>query len=218
MKNKILIPVIIIATAAFTIFVGMALSNVVNNKNAQLDGVDQKEKLCCADLSAKPGKVSDNSIYQLESKWKNADNQTVSLKSLMGKKEIVAMVYTNCTYACPLILNDMKKIESQVKQNDVNYALVSIDPQRDTPENLKKFAERNNLDPDKWRLLTGDEDGISELAAVFGFRYKQDSDGNFSHSNIITVLNENGEIAYQHFGLNQDIKDVLNEIKTMENK
>ncbi len=218
MKNKILIPVIIIATAAFTIFVGMALSNVVNNKNAQLDGVDPLEKLCCADLSAKPGKVSDNSIYQLESKWKNADNQTVSLKSLMGKKEIVAMVYTNCTYACPLILNDMKKIESQVKQNDVNYALVSIDPQRDTPENLKKFAERNNLDPDKWRLLTGDEDGISELAAVFGFRYKQDSDGNFSHSNIITVLNENGEIAYQHFGLNQDIKDVLNEIKTMENK
>ena len=218
MKNKILISLIIIATTVFTIFVGAAASNVANRQNESSDESNQKERLCCADLSAKPGIIEDNSVYQLESKWKNTENQTVALKSLMGKKEILAMVYTNCAYACPLIVNDMKKIESQIKRNDVHYVLISIDPKRDTPETLKKFAEKNNLDLTKWHLLSGTEDGISELAAVLGFRYKKDSDGNFSHSNIISVLNENGEIAYQHFGLNQDINDVLNEIKTMENK
>lgn len=216
MKTKTLITVLI-GIAVFTIFVGVAMSSIMNVKNPlSVTVASQEEKLCCAGLKIDRGTVSENSIYQLESKWKNTDNQIVLLNSLMGKKEVLAMAYTNCAYACPLILNDMKKIESQLKRNDVNYVLISIDPKRDTPEMLKAFAERNNLDLNKWHLLTGTEEGINELAAVLGFRYQKDSDGNFSHSNIINVLNEKGEISYQHFGLNRDVKDVLNKIKNMK--
>lgn len=217
MKSKILILIIFIVTTVSTIILGVAMSNVFNNKYTRAaKDTSQEKKLCCAGLKTDHGVVSENSIYQLESKWKNSSNQTIFLKSLAGKKQIVALIYTNCSYACPLILNDMKKIESQLKQNDVNYVLVSIDPKRDTPETLKTFAERNNLDLNKWHLLTGTEEGINELAAVLGFNYQKNSDGNFSHSNIISVLNERGEVAYQHFGLNQDVKDVLNKIKNMK--
>ena len=216
MKSKFLLPSIIICAA---VLVGVAASNITAEKNLRTaNNSKQEEKLCCAGLKIDPGMVSDNSIYQLESKWKNTSGQMVTLKSLMGKKEIVAMIYTNCSYACPLILNDLKKIESQIKRDDVNYVLISIDPKRDTPAALKSFADRNNLDLNKWHLLTGNENGINELAAVLGFKYKKDQDGNFSHSNIISVLNEKGEVTYQHFGLNQDVKDILDEINHMEVK
>ncbi|NJD22214.1 MAG: SCO family protein [Melioribacter sp.] len=171
------------------------------------------EKSCCSETGTDA--VSENSIYQLESVWKNETGKKMMLNELKGKKQIMAMVFTSCTYACPLIVNDMKKIESQIKNDDVNFLLISIDPKRDTPEALMQYAKNNKLDMKRWRLLTGDENSISELAAVLGFKYKKEPDGSFSHSNIINVLNESGEIAYQHFGLNQDTKDVLDELKKL---
>ena len=214
MKSKLIIPFIAVTALVLTLSVYFAMNITACEKKSGDAAIEnQKEKLCCADLKIDHGKVEDNSIYQLDSKWRDESGKTISLTDLKGKKQIMAMIFTSCTYACPLILNDMKKIESQTKSKDVNYLLVSIDPARDTPEVLKSFAERNNLDLNKWRLITGSQNGVSELAAVLGFRYKKEKDGSFSHSNIISVLNENGEIAFQHFGLNQSVQDVLNSLK-----
>lgn len=54
-----------------------------------------------------------------------------------------------------------------------------------------------------------------ELAALTGFKYKKDDRGNYSHSNIITLLNEKGEIVHQLIGLNQDIAKTVNQLKTL---
>jgi len=111
----------------------------------------------------------------------------------------------------------MKKIEKKITPDDADFLLISIDPDRDTPGALLDYAKTSKLDLNRWRLLTGNKNGISELAAALGFRYKQEPDGSFSHSNIINVLNESGEVAYQHFGLNQDVNDVSEAInKTKE--
>jgi len=191
---------------------------ISENGSAGINTVQAKQilsekKSCCAEETS--GDASENSIYQLESNWKTETGKKIMLGELKGKKQIMAMVFTSCTYACPLIINDMKKIESQIKRNDVNFLLISIDPKRDTPETLMQYARNNKLDMKRWRLLTGDENSISELAAVLGFKYKKEQDGSFSHSNIINVLNETGEVAYQHFGLNQDVQDVLDELKKL---
>ena len=42
-----------------------------------------------------------------------------------------------------------------------------------------------------------------------GVRYKQDARGQFAHSNVITVLNADGEIAHQQVGLSQDIQETV---------
>ena len=175
--------------------------------------ISNEKKSCCVEKNS--GEASENSVYQLESEWKTESGEKIMLGDLKGKKQIMAMVFTSCTYACPLIINDMKKIESQIKRNDVNFLLISIDPKHDTPETLLQYARNNKLDMKRWRLLTGDENSISELAAVLGFKYKKEQDGSFSHSNIINLLNETGEVAYQHFGLNQDVEDVLDELKKL---
>ncbi|MHB8905430.1 MAG: SCO family protein [Melioribacteraceae bacterium] len=211
MKNAL-----IISATVSVVLLGVVLYLLIGVKNvesAPLEQVKQTSsemKPCCANL--KNDKANDNSIYQLESVWKTEAGKKITLNDLKGKKQIMAMVFANCTYACPLIVNDMKKIESKINRNDVDFLLVSIDPKRDTPEALTQYAKNNKLDLKRWHLLTGDENGISELAAVLGFKYKKEPDGSFSHSNIINVLDENGVVAYQHFGLNQDVQDVIEEI------
>jgi protein SCO1 len=62
-------------------------------------------------------------------------------------------------------------------------------------------------------LLTGSEESILELAALTGFKYKKESDGQYSHSNTINILNEEGEVEYQHQGLNQDVTMAANYLR-----
>lgn len=214
MKKALIISITfstLLLTAVFYLLLtvrGSGKTNIIQAKQNT-----SEEKSCCSEIGT--ATVSENSIYQLESVWKNETGKKMMLNELKGKKQIMAMVFTSCTYACPLIVNDMKKIESQIKSDDVNFLLISIDPRRDTPEVLLQYARNNKLDMKRWHLLTGDENSISELAAALGFKYKKEPDGSFSHSNIINVLNEAGEVAYQHFGLNQDTQDVLDKLKKL---
>ncbi len=48
-----------------------------------------------------------------------------------------------------------------------------------------------------------------ELAALTGFKFKKEENGEFSPSNIITILNEQGEIEFQHRGLNKDVTEAV---------
>jgi len=187
----------------------------IDNAKAAENNNNEEEKLCCSDLAGN-NVYSDNSIYQLESEWENQMGKEIKLSSFKGKKVVLTMFFSRCTYACPLIINDMKIIDSKLsknEKNDVKYILFSIDPENDTPEALRNFGSAQNLDADRWTVLTSQAENIRELAALLGFKYVKEKDGSFSHSNLIFVLNEDGEITFQHEGLNKDISDVVGKLK-----
>lgn len=64
----------------------------------------------------------------------------------------------------------------------------------------------------RWTLLNGDESSILELAALLGVKYKKTSTLDYAHSNIITILNEEGKVAYQQVGLGTDATQTLDVI------
>ena len=124
---------------------------------------------------------------------------------------MTAMLYTSCAYACPRLMLDMKRIEGELgaDADDVAFVVVSIDPERDTPERLAEFAAGSRLDPDRWTLLTADEGSILELAALLGVRYREISPGEWVHSNMITVLDRDGVIAHRQLGLGTDPAETM---------
>lgn len=108
------------------------------------------------------------------------------------------MVYTSCEYACPRILADMKRIRGGLSEQALQatyFTIVSIDPERDTPGKLNQFAQENDLSDDQWALLHGTNGDILELVALLGFKYKHITKTDFTHSNLITVFNREGEIV-----------------------
>jgi protein SCO1/2 len=151
--------------------------------------------------------LSDESIFQLESSWVDQSGKKIVLKELRGKPSVLAMVYMTCQGACPIITSDMQRIEKVLppeKREQSQFVLISLDPERDTQKALNKFAESHGLDLRRWRLLAGSTGAVRELAAVLGVKYKRDASGNFSHSNIITILDSEGVIRHQQIGLRQD--------------
>jgi protein SCO1/2 len=159
---------------------------------------------------------SARSIYQLESVWTTAAEQPLRLGYLQGKVQVLAMVYTTCESACPIIVSLIQLIEAALSPElrpHVGFVLVTFDPARDTPDVLSAYGARMGLDPTSWGLLSGQPDDVLELATLLGIKYKRDQSGNFIHSNVITVLNKAGEMVHRHEGLQQDMASTLEAIR-----
>lgn len=167
---------------------------------------------CCAaksDATVAAAPLTGRSLYQLDATWTNDDAQTVALASLRGRPVIVAMFFAQCEYACPVIVNDIKRLRATLPtemRERAQVVLVSFDTARDTPAALKAFRERMALDA-SWTLLRGDSNAVQELAMLLGVKFKQDARGQFAHSNLLTLLNNEGEIAHQLAGLNSDVSE-----------
>ena len=160
--------------------------------------------------------VPTDSIYNSDAAWTDHDGKRVTLKSLGGKPQIVAMFYTTCQYVCPLIVDEMKHVERELgpeARSQVGFALFSFDPERDSPTVLKAYAAKRELDTHRWRLYTANSGDVLELAALLGVRFRKEPDGEFSHSTIITVLDRQGVIRYQMLGLNQDRGPLLKAVR-----
>lgn len=159
---------------------------------------------CNTNKKSEDKPISDLSIYNLPSKWTNQNGQNLEMKDLKGKVLVMVMIYTSCKAACPRLVADMRNIESRLPDKikpNVKLVLVSIDPEVDTPKRLKEFAIENKMDGDQWEFLRSTEENTREFAAVLAVNYKKIAPLDFSHSNIISVFNAEGELTFQQEGL-----------------
>jgi len=166
---------------------------------------------CCAAAEAL-APFTDNSLYQTESTWITDQGKQIKLGKRGGRPQLIAMFFANCQFACPIIVNDLKRIESALPPElraRVGFTLVSFDTKRDTPAALADYRLTRGLAAENWTLLHGEPDDVLELAALLGVKFKEAAHGQFAHSNVITILNAQGEIIYQLIGLNQDIQEAV---------
>ena len=160
----------------------------------------------CAHCTAAPAATasfSRESIYQLDARFTDDSGRVVSLGELRGRPVVLNLFFASCGYACPLQVTDMQAIRAQLPagiREHTAFVLVSFDVARDTPAALAQYRAQRSLDG-QWTLLHGSNDAVRELAALLGVKYQQETDGMFSHSNVVTVLNEQGEIVHQRIGL-----------------
>lgn len=195
----------IVLTPVLAVFIALVLTGC-GSENKQPETAAQQEV-----------PVSDESLYQLAGEWHSQNGDTLELSKLSGKIPVMTMIFTRCDFACPRIVDDLKKIEKQVpadKKDQVVFVLVSFDSERDTPDKLKEFAKKMKLN-NKWLLLHGDEEQVRELSMLLDVKYKKQPDGSFSHSNGITLLDTGGSIAAHIEGLGVDPKPIVSRFKDM---
>lgn len=154
--------------------------------------------------SIKDMPITDLSIYNLPEKWTNQNGKDIELVELRGNVLVMVMIYTSCKAACPRLVADMRHIEEQIPKeykDKVKLVMFSIDPEVDTPERLKEFSIENKMTSDQWVFLRSTEENTREFAAVLAVNYKRISPIDFSHSNIISIFNAEGELTFQQEGL-----------------
>ena len=193
-----------------TLLLPLILASAIIGVRAQTPAPKLKPP-CCRAVPAS-GNHTDRSLYQLESKWTSDLGKEIRLGTLRGRPLVLALFFTHCEFACPIIVQDMKRIEAALPdelKDGVDFVLVSLDTERDSVEVLHAYRKKQRLPMANWALLRGSHDDVRELAALRGVNYRKDQRGQFAHSNLITVLNPEGEIVHQKQGLKQKVDDTI---------
>jgi protein SCO1/2 len=173
---------------------------------------------CCHPLAAQTN-YTDKSVYQLDSTWTSDVDRRVKLGVLRGRPQVVAMFFSSCQFTCPIIVGDMRRIEAALPESvrtNTGFLLISFDSERDTPAVLRAYRAQRGLSPQNWTLLRGEPDDVRELAALLGVNFHKDANGSFSHANLITVLDPEGEIIHQQAGLNQPPDELVKKINALQ--
>lgn len=158
------------------------------------------------------GEIADGgSIFDLALGVIDQDGRQMGLADLRGHVTVAAMVYTSCTSVCIMVTEQMKAIEQQLAavDDDVRYVLFSLDPGRDTPDAMRAFARDHKLDGSRWRLMAASEDGVRDLAAVLGVKYQQEENGEFAHSAMIFVIDDDGIVLHRQVGVGKDSRELV---------
>lgn len=99
----------------------------------------------------------------------NETGQAVRLDAMKGSVTVYNFIFTSCTGTCPIMTNNMRALTPLVEKDaPVRFVSISVDPARDTPQVLAKYAAGVRNDP-RWTFLTGDRDAIVDLS-VKGFK------------------------------------------------
>ena len=146
----------------------------------------------------RPGRrAATGSIYALPMTLTDQDGEKVGLDVFRGKPVFIAMFYSSCPSACPILVSAITRIMWGLDagmDSEIRALLVSFDPEHDTPEVLHAaFAERG-LDS-RWKLASAPDDQVRDLAALLGIQYRRLPDGkNFNHTSSIVLLDWTGAI------------------------
>ncbi|HET8576827.1 MAG TPA: SCO family protein [Methylomirabilota bacterium] len=152
------------------------------------------------------------SIYEVSAALVDHRGHPVGLDLFRGHPVLISMLYASCRDACPLLLADIKRIEMDLPARvraDLRVLLVTLDPERDTPEALQALARAHRVDESRWRFVTAPDDTVREIAAVLGIKYRRLADGTINHSSVITLLDPSGVIQSRVEGIGQPHADLL---------
>lgn len=126
------------------------------------------------------------------------NGKTITNKDYEGKVYIAEFFFTTCPDICPIMTENMKKIQDKFLGNpNLGIASFTIDPTHDTPEVLKEYATKKGITKPQWHLLTGEKEEIFKLANE-GFNLYvgevAEVDGGFEHSGFFALIDQNGNI------------------------
>lgn len=113
-------------------------------------------------------------VYTTLPDWPFTDQEgrTFWLGQTRGKVVVLGMIYTHCPDVCPLITARMWELQQQVAAeglaDQVFFVTITFDPERDTPEVLRRYAKVRKVDFRNWAFLTGDPHTIQNLMEVLG--------------------------------------------------
>lgn len=166
------------------------------------------------------------------------DNQVVNLEKLRGSVLIVNFIYTSCPDTCPLLTQQMRKIQDRVKsaEQEIRLLSISVDPKTDTPAVLKKFAEPYRPHYRQWSFLTGDLNEVQRVV-VDGFKIGLDREAapakpaaqmtesdamsqmlEITHGEHFVIVDQIGQIrAYQRANNESDINELVRKVAILVN-
>jgi protein SCO1/2 len=137
--------------------------------------------------------------------WKNAD--------FKGKPMLVYFGYSYCPDVCPTALSHLTQaVEELGGGKTIQPIFITLDPERDTPENLQTYAQNFHKD---FLMLTGSQhevDQAKKIYKVHSARTSEDPDAELNHSSLIYLMDKDGNYR-AHFNHETSPEDIVKRVR-----
>ena len=142
-----------------------------------------------------------------------------------GSPLVIGFIYTNCPDICSFITANVGKVyEEMSNPGDTKFVLVTFDPERDTPEVLKSYAQAFDMDREPFQFLTGDPETIDDFMKRVSVRtqesYSKELDSGdrmyfLNHSDKILLINENSELIFDYGGSMTPVNIIIEDLNKL---
>ena len=146
------------------------------------------------------------------------DGAPVSLRDLRGKVVAVAFIFASCTDVCPMLTDNMARVREKLGDafgREIAFVSITVDPERDTPEVLKQYAENFDADVEGWSFLTGDPATVHEVGRDYGVIAKKKADGDVDHTLLTSLIDPNGTLRVQYIGAGFDLEEFRGDLVSL---
>ncbi|HEV3193854.1 MAG TPA: SCO family protein [Polyangiaceae bacterium] len=149
------------------------------------------------------------------------DGKPVSLADLRGKVVAVTFIYTECPDICPLLTQKMVQVQDELGADfgkKIAFVSITLDPQHDTPEILKDYAEFWGARLDGWSFLTGSAEAVRDVTRRYGVFFAKKEDGSVEHSQLTTLVDADGQMRVQYLGARFDPEEFRRDLVSLTDK
>ena len=149
------------------------------------------------------------------------DINPVALADLRGKVVAVTFIYTECPDICPMLTQKMVEVQDELGADfgkKIVFVSISLDPEHDTPEVLKDYAEFWGAKPEGWSFLTGSLDAVRDVTRRYGVFFSKKEDGSVEHSQLTTLVDADGQMRVQYLGARFDPEEFRRDLMSLADK
>jgi len=146
------------------------------------------------------------------------EGQRLSLQELRGKVVAVTFIYTGCADTCPLLTAKLVRLQTRFGAEfgtKVFFVAVSVDPERDTPEVLKRYAQAHRADLAGWAFLTGTAAEIRQVTRRYGIYSKKTPRGEVDHTFLTSLIDPSGTLRVQYLGVRFNPEELLRDLQSL---
>ena len=146
------------------------------------------------------------------------DGARMSLRDLRGKVVAVTFIYASCTDTCPLLTAKMAALQAKLGPefgSRVFFASVTVDPERDTPVVLRRYAQAHGANPGGWAFLTGSPAEIRDVERRYGVYARKNPAGDVDHTFLTSLIDRNGILRVQYLGVRFDPDELLGDVQSL---
>jgi protein SCO1 len=145
------------------------------------------------------------------------DSQPFSLARQRGKVAVVTFIYASCVDTCPLLTAKMVGLQKKLGKDfgsRVYFVSITVDPERDTPEVLRKYGEAHSANLAGWAFLTSPAE-IQDVTRRYGIFVKKQERGDVDHTFLTSIIDQSGTLRVQYLGMRFDPNEFLRDVRSL---
>ena len=146
------------------------------------------------------------------------DGGRVTLADFRGKVVAVTFIYTLCTTTCPVLTPMMSFVQDQLGSNfgtKIAFVSITVDPERDTPQVLKEYAQAFDANLAGWAFLTGTPDAIRDVTRRYGVFASKTANGDVDHTFLTSIVDPRGFLRVQYVGVRFDPDELRRDLLSL---